>query len=180
LVGGSGEPDGGAEGIHFRDGAGVAWDAAGTPSAGGDLLDTPFAVARADSVGGIVLIGFDPRGDVGDLFVLQAPRSAGTFACADGGAPCHGRFITGVTIESTAAFDRYYSVVSGSLMLTQIGPDRMRGTFDLKLADGSSPGDTLVVDAGVVDVPYVSDEVTNGALRCLLSLVGIGTGSCDG
>jgi hypothetical protein len=172
-------PGGGPEGIHFRDGAGAEWAAAGTPSTSGDLLDAPFAVARADPVGGIVLIGFDPQGDVGDLFVLQAPRTVGTHACAEFGESCHGRFITGVTIESTATFDRFHSVVSGSLTLTQIGPDRMRGSFDLKLVDGSSPGDTLVVNGGVVDVPFVGDEVTNGALGCLLSLVGIGTGSCS-
>jgi hypothetical protein len=167
---------------------GRSYALSGTPASDpGQLLDAPFAVARADSVGGFAVIGYHRTGDdVGNLIVLQAAREVKTFTCTDettpcdvGGAEWHGRYITGVQNLSTASALRYFHLTSGTLTVTQIGPDRLRGTFSavFRAADGGPDG-TLTVENGNIDVPYVTDEVTDGSLQCLLSLVGVIAGEC--
>ena len=70
----------------------------GTPRSA--LLTQNFVAARADSVGGIVAVGYESAGNSsGNLFVLQAPRSTGTFVIlrragssgAGGGSGCASR-----------------------------------------------------------------------------------------
>jgi hypothetical protein len=167
--------------------AGVSFDVDGSartvageprPNADGSILDDEFAIARADSVAGFAVISFEPTGDdTGNLFVLQAPRQTGTYTCGDT-QPCHGRYFTGVRNLDTVSADRHYSVTEGIFVVTQIGPDRVTGSFQLTLSASDGSGDTLVVDEGTVDVPYSASEVTDGSLACLLSLVGVGQGTC--
>jgi hypothetical protein len=175
------------EGVSFQlDGQSYALsgDPARDP---GQLLNASFAVARADSVGGFAVIGYQRTGDnVGNLIVLQAPREVKTFTCTDNPVPCHqtggewhGRYITGVQSLSTATALRYFHLVSGTLTVTQVGPDRLRATFSgVFRADDGKPNHTLTVENGTIDVPYVSDQATDGSLQCLLSLVGVLAGEC--
>lgn len=169
-------------GVHFTGGS-ATYAATGSPAvqADGSVLNQQFAVARPDSVGGFAVISFDPTGDdVGNLFVLQAPRSTGTVACGFlGGEPCRGSYIVGVRNGSTATAERRFYITAGSVTVTQVGPDRLRGTFSVTFeAQDGLPDPSFTVEDGTIDVPWVDDEVTDGALGCLLSLVGIGQGSC--
>jgi hypothetical protein len=168
--------------------AGVSFDVGGSahsmageprPNADGSILHDEFAVARADSVGGFAVISFDPADDEsGNLFVLQAPRQTGTYSCATHD-PCHGRYLTGVRNLDTVSADRHFEVTAGSFTVTQIGPDRLTGSFQLTLTASDESGETLVIEEGTVDVPYSASEVTDGSLACLLSLVGLGHGTCS-
>jgi hypothetical protein len=171
-------------GVHFTGGTAI-YAANGSPAvqADGDLLNEEFAVARPDSVGGFAVISFDPTGgDVGNLFVLQAPRSTGSVACGlFTGEPCRGVYVVGVRPGSPQTVDRRFFITAGSVTVTQVGPDRLRGTFAITLeAQDGLPDASLTVENGTIDVPYVGDEVTDGALVCLLSLIGIGDGPCRG
>jgi hypothetical protein len=172
-------PDPQTAGVSF-DLGGAAHAAAGQPnaSADGSILNDEFAVARADSVGGFAVISFEPTADdAGNLFVLQAPRQTGTFACGDVEA-CHGRYFTGVRNLDTVSAERHFNVTSGTFTVTQLGPDRVSGSFRLTLTATDGSGETLVVEDGTVDVPYSGSEVTDGSLACLLRLVGVGQGTC--
>jgi hypothetical protein len=174
------EPDA-PPGIRFdQSGARTgAYAAAGEPADDpGAILRSQFAAAFPDSVGGLVIIGYQPTSQgKGDLFILQAPREAKSFECTFYSTPCHGRLLAGVTGSDHATVERWFAIVSGSLRLNQIGPERVRGTFDVTLEsqDGQS---TMSVKNGTFDVRYHSRPVTDGALACLLSLTGAGVGSC--
>jgi hypothetical protein len=150
------------------------------PDASGTILNSEFAVARPDSVGGFAIISFEPTGTgVGNLFVLQAPRQTGTYECTLFAGPCHGRLIIGVRDGNTISVDRYFHVISGSLTVTEIGPARLKGTFRLTLeANDDEPDDRIEIENGTIHVPFIESQVTDGALQCLLSLVGIGQGTC--
>ena len=172
-------PESGDESITFTlDGS--TRTLSGTP--GSSLLAQTFVAARADSVGGIVAVGYESAGNAtGHLFVLQAPRATGTYSCGDdfAASPCHGRYITGISGTSTAQFQRFFNVVSGSVTWTQIGPDRLRGTFTLSLRAGDDRPDGLMeITNGVIDVPYVADPNASGALGCLLKVAGVAGMSC--
>ena len=184
-IGGPVEVDG--DGVSFQLN-GQAYALSGSPARGaGELLDASFTIARADSVGGFAVIGYERTGDnVGNLIVLQAPREVKTFNCTASTVPCHqspgewhGRYITGVQSLGTANALRYFHLASGTLTVTQVGPARLRATFNavFRASDGK-PNDTLTVENGSIDVPYVSDQVTDGSLQCLLSLVGVIAGEC--
>jgi hypothetical protein len=148
--------------------------------ASGTILNSEFAVARPDSVGGFAIISFEPMGTgVGNLFVLQAPRQTGTYECKLFAGPCHGRLIIGVRDGNTTSVERYFHVSEGSLTVTEIGPTRLKGTFRLTLeATDEEPDNRIEIENGTIDVPYIESQVTDGALQCLLSLVGVGQGSC--
>jgi hypothetical protein len=172
-------PDSGDEAITFTlDGS--TRTLRGTP--GSALLTQSFVAARADSVGGIVAVGYESAGSSsGNLFVLQAPRSTGTFSCGDdfAASPCHGRYITGIAGTSTTQFDRFFNVTSGSVTWTQIGPDRLKGTFTLSLrALDGRPNAAMEITNGVIDVPYVADPNASGELGCLLKVAGVAGMSC--
>lgn len=169
-------------GISFTAEGGTRYAASGIPQGGGPL-SSEFAVAQPDSVGGFSVVSLEvtQSGSKGNLFVLQArPRGTGTFQCTeDGHTGCHGRYIVGVHGGTTATYDRWFTLVQGVLTITQLGPDRVRGTFTGTFeANDDQPGGSFDVQDGEIDVPYVDNEVTSGAVGCLLSLVGIGQGSC--
>lgn len=170
-------------GVDFALSSGGSHSAAGAPATSGDgsILHHEFAVAKADSVGGFAVLSFDPSANdpnQGNLFVLQAPRQTGTIACAEFGAPCHGRYITGVRDGQTIGFDKWFTVTEGRITVTMLGPDRLRGMFSIVLE--AEDGEQIVVQNGTIDVPYSADPVTDGALRCLIGLSGAGSGGCRG
>lgn len=153
---------------------GGSYRSEGMPAIGQDGLPEigSWAVARADSLGGLVIAGFQPtEGSKGDLFILQLhPIRTGEFSpCGVVGVPdCHGRFIVGVDKEDFAAVDAYYEITSGSVTLSEASTSRVAGTFSAvftRLDDGS--GDTFTVDDGVIDVPFSSDVSLANGLACL-------------
>lgn len=175
-------PDETRTGVDFGiDGVG-GHSAVGNPQqhASGTILNNEFAVARPDSVGGFAIISFEPTGQSeGNLFILQAPRETGTYECREFALPCHGRLFLGVRDGNTTSAERFFQVTDGSLTVTQIGPDRVKGMFQLTLeASDGLPDSRIVVENGTIDVPFVDSQVTDGSLQCLLSLVGVGQGTC--
>ena len=158
---------------------GAARTLSGSPAA--NLLAQTFVAARADSVGGIVAVGYESVGTRGNLLVLQSPRVAGTHSCGTSftASPCHGRYIVGIAGANTTEFQRYFDVTSGNVTWTQIGPDRLRGTFTLSLrASDDQPNGTMQISSGTIDVPYIADPNANGALECLLQVAGVAGMSC--
>jgi hypothetical protein len=158
----------------------------GTPS--GDptqILNATFAAAHADSLDGLAVIGYERTGEnEGNLVVLQAPRAAGTYTCPEGPLPCdmrsagaewHGRYIIGVRNLSTTGAQRYYHLVAGTLVVSSIGPDRLRATFTAVLRPQDDPADAITISSGSIDVPYVSSPDAAALLQCL---IGSGGSTC--
>lgn len=138
------------------------------------LLNSPFAVAHADSLDGLAIVGFEETGaDVGNLIVLQAPRHLGTFECQAGEGACdirgeawHGRYIEGVRNGSTVGADRYFHLVSGTITVTETGADRLRATFNgVFRTNDEDSDDTIVIEDGSVDLPYVNNTGVAGLVH---------------
>jgi hypothetical protein len=163
---------------------GQSYALSGSPS--GDptkILDATFAVAHADSLTGFAVIGYQRTGEnEGNLIVFQAPREVATFTCSEQGLPCdmrgdgewHGRYIVGVRNLGTAGAQRYYHLVSGTLSVSSVGPDRLRATFTAVFRS-DEPAETLTIEAGSIDVPYVSGQDVVPLLQCL---IGSGAAHC--
>jgi hypothetical protein len=179
------DPPAGEAGLAFELG-GQLHVMSGTPS--GDpaqILNATFAVAHADSLDGLAVIGYERTGgNEGNLIVLQAPRAGGTYTCPEGAVPCdmrsagaewHGRYIIGVRNLSTAGAQRYYHLVSGTLTVSSIGPDRLRATFTAVLRSQDDPADAITIGGGSIDVPYVSSPDAAAMLQCL---IGAGGSAC--
>jgi hypothetical protein len=169
-------------GVAFTANGGSRYSASGTPQSQVPLSGE-FAVGQPDSVGGFAIVSLEvtQTGSHGNLFVMQAnPRQTGTFECGEPGqSACHGRYIVGVRDGATSNYDRWFTLVEGTLTITQFGPDRVKGTFTGTFeANDNQPNPSFNVQDGAIDVPYVNDEVTSGAVGCLLSLIGVGNGSC--
>lgn len=144
----------------------------GVPTIGSGGLPevNSWAIARPDSLGGMVIAAFEPSGETtGDLFILQLhPIGTGEFTPCNifTGEGCHGRLIIGVDIEDLTAVEDWFEIVSGSVTLSEASDTRVRGTFSVTLEnqDGSQ---TITVDDGVIDVPFSSDQQLGHGLSCL-------------
>lgn len=179
-------PDGGG-GLSFR----YAGDATGSHRSSGapvlaaSGLPAPgtWAVARPDSLGGLVIAAFEQvaPGD-GRLFILQLPdRAIGARACTvhgvDGG--CHGRLFLGVDLDDASAVRATYQVVEGTVTLTAVGEARVRGSFALRLLGSADPGGSVVIEAGEMDVPLEEDVTLANGIACLArNLVEGRNGAC--
>lgn len=145
-------------------------------------LQSEFAVAFPDSVGGFVLVSYDADGS--NLFILQGLTAAtGEVACGpvEEGAACHARLFENVRIEDGIALvDGRFDLVEGTLTLTLVGPDELGGTFEARM-DRTSPEGTpqsFQIVNGTVRVDYLDEQVASGGLGCLIALTG-GGGACD-
>jgi len=129
-----------------------------------------WAIARPDSVGGMVIAAFEPSGETtGDLFILQLhPIGTGEFSPCNinAGEGCHGRLIIGVNTDDFTVVEDWFEITSGSVTLTEVSDTRVRGTFSVTLEDldGSQ---TITVDDGVIDVPFSNDQQLGHGLACL-------------
>ena len=170
------------DGISFSSTAGPSFSAEGTLTASSSavVLADEFAVARADSLGGVVLVGYDQDASGGgNLFIIQAPKATGTYTCSSS-ASCHGRYITNVTVTgNTSDADRRFEITSGTLVVASVSSGRLEGTFSGTLeSDDGAPAASFTVSNATIAVPFLAAGVTDGSLACLLSKVGIGGGSC--
>lgn len=149
--------------------------AAGSPSGSrpATLLASSFAAAMADSVGGLVVVGFQPTDPQhGDVFILQVrATSPGTYTCAGPlsvGEGCYGELMTGVARGDPAPPDRIFWITDGQVSLSTVGT-RVAGTLQLSLAaDDTLGADTIAVSDGTFDVP-MSDASVSGGLQCLIA-----------
>ncbi len=129
-----------------------------------------WAIARPDSLGGMVIAAFEPGGETtGDLFILQLhPIRTGEFTPCNiyAGEGCHGRLIIGVDIEDFTVVEDWFEVTSGSVTLTEASSVRVRGTFSITL-ENLDETQTITVTDGVIDVPFSSDQQLSHGLACL-------------
>lgn len=144
----------------------------GVPSIGsGGLPEVgSWAIARPDSLGGMVIAAFEPSGTTtGDLFILQLhPIGTGEFTPCNisAGEGCHGRLIIGVDIEDFTVVEEWFEITSGSVTLTEASSTRVRGTFSITL-ENQDGTETITVTDGVIDVPFSSDQQLSHGLSCL-------------
>lgn len=173
-------PDRFEDGINFTAG-GTPHAASGTP--GSDILSEPFAVALRDSLGGFLLVGYSKMNEnEGNLLIVQGPLREGTLECADvvSDEPCHGRYFVGVKHGESVTVERSFTIVSGSLTVTSTSGDRFRGTFRFTLqASDNGPDDTIVVEDGQIDVPFLADTLKGAGVTCLIELAS-GAPDCGG
>jgi hypothetical protein len=144
----------------------------GVPTIGSGGLPevSSWAIARPDSLGGMVIAAFEPSGETtGDLFILQLhPIGTGEFSPCGivGGEGCHGRLIIGVDTDDFSVVEDWFEIISGSVTLTEASSTRVRGTFSITL-ENQDETETITVDDGAIDVPYSSDPQLGHGLACL-------------
>lgn len=172
------EPGLGFEYDGARSGAYQSEDAEPTIGSNGLPEFGSWAVARPDSVGGLVIAAFEPTGDeAGDVFILQLLEiRTGVFEpCgifASGG--CHGRFFIGVVLDDLATVEEAFEITDGRVEITEASAERVRGTFEatFESQDGSR---TINVTDGVIDVPFSEDPFLGGGIACLARNLEAGT-----
>ena len=167
-----------SDGITFTAAGLQAFAANGTPDPN-EILASSFALSFADSLNGLVAMGFSPTDSAaGDIMILQFPRQPGTYSCGSG-LPCHGRLFTGVSLfvhpDGVTGWtsDRYFEIQSGSVVATEVGPTMLRGTFQVEM-EMPYGTETLQITDGRIDVKYnpvppASGESHRG-IECLLRL----------
>jgi hypothetical protein len=184
--GGGPVQSGDEEGLRFRYSGRISGEyrSEGTPSLSqaGVPAFGAWAIARPDSVGGLIMVGFQPTtSPQGNLFILQTrPLGTGELACTRHGSDCHGRFIVGVNTQDLSAVpDDWFEVVQGRVTLDEVSGTRVRGSFALRLVD-TSANDTIEVTDGVIDIPFSSDPVLSHGINCWARNVQNGTNEpCD-
>lgn len=144
-----------------------------------------WSVARPDSLGGLVIAGFDGEvpgfgpldNGLGDVFILQLDEiREGVFEpCgifASGG--CHGRLFVGVVLADLATVENAYEISEGRVEIIQAGSSRIRGSFDATFTSGDGTR-TITVTDGQIDVPFSSDPFVADGISCLARNLQAGT-----
>jgi hypothetical protein len=144
-------------------------------------LTDEFAVAVPDSVDGLVLLAYD--GGTSNLFILQVSSTAkGTYACGPvtGGHPCHARFFENVREQDgVVEVEGRLDLTSGTLTLSQVGPDDVTGAFEAHFErTGGQGGSTIDVFHGTIAVDLLQGPVEKGGLGCLVALT-VGATECS-
>ena len=128
-----------------------------------------WAVARPDSLGGLVIAGFQPNdGATGDLFILQlSPRRTGDFTCNEHGTEgCHGRTFLGVSPQALTVAGGTWVVTAGSVSISEASDTRVKGTMSLTLKNVRGP-ETLTITGGTIDVAYSASTTLANGIACL-------------
>ena len=162
------------DGITFTAAGLQAFAANGTPDPN-EVLASSFALSFADSLSGVVAMGFSPTDSAGgDILILQFPRQPGTYSCGTGES-CHGRLFTGMRLFEGGRYAsvKYFEIQSGSVTATEVGPTMLRGTFqvDMEMPYGT---ESLQITDGRIDVKYNPVPPAPGeshrGIECLLRL----------
>ena len=143
------------------------------------ITASQFAVARPNDIGEVTVAAYAPDGaTAGTLFALHLPREIGVHECGRTVPPCRGVLaqITrdGAVVDTAGTI----AVQSGAVVITNVEAGRLQGSFTLELHADGEPGNEVRLEAGTIDVVYVDDQVTDGALICFLAQVGLGQGVC--
>ncbi|MEW5931015.1 MAG: hypothetical protein AB1941_26425 [Gemmatimonadota bacterium] len=160
---------GGAASGSYRTSGSATLRADGLPGFG------QWAVARADSIGGIVVAGLEPTGgNRGNLFILQLRgRETGEYRCSylgtgAGARKCYGTLIVGIDLNDLSKPGEYYYVDSGTVTVTSLTGDRIRGTFGVGLRALKDESRRITVTDGRIDVPYAEGMGMFNGLTCLV------------
>jgi hypothetical protein len=108
----------------------------------------------------IVVIASDTLGTGrGNLFAIYAPPATGVTTCAPGSSQisCRigGEFITAVSSNPNEGFGESYFGYVGTVEVTELANNRVRGTFSITLESEDS-GSQVEIRAGSFDAPLVS------------------------
>jgi hypothetical protein len=164
---------GSVRGVSFEfagDRSGI-FEADGVPTVSdeGGVEHGVWTVAQRDSIGGIVIAGFQVATQAtGDIFILQLrPAAVSDFESCGPGTGCRGRLLIGLKPE-TFIPDEYFEIVSGNASITELMETRVRGSFSFTArSDGGDGDETITVIGGVFDAPIVGGE-TGMAVRCVV------------
>ncbi|MFO7894513.1 MAG: hypothetical protein R6U63_12330 [Longimicrobiales bacterium] len=173
---GPGEPEGPDDGVNFTWDGGT-YHAAGLPSFSGQEIEPEtFAIAFPDSVGGLVVSGFERKeGTVGDLFIIQlVQRATGTFTCGVG-QNCHGRILEGVDATDLQSVQTYWEIESGTVTVDTLTDDHIVGHFDGLVLGDDGTGATRSIENGTFDLELLSEADGVDIMRCFLTRVTGGT-----
>jgi hypothetical protein len=159
----------GVEGVNLQWVGGSGFTAAGSPTyAAGSVVPATFAVAIADSVGGIVIAAYQQLADRGDLFVLQLTENRlgthGPCAVITSPSACHGRIIENVTATNTTNM-AYFQVTTGTVQIQSVG-DRLVGKVSGLRLEGP---ETRIIEDGTIDLPFIQGEDAIRMMRCFLA-----------
>jgi hypothetical protein len=111
--------------------------------------------------------------------VQLASLQTGEFTPCEPNADCHGRIFFGVNVDDFSDYDHYFEILSGSVTITEIADDRLRGSFEFSASDeGGAGSQTITVSDGELDVPLGSTTESD-AVRCMADGAATGTnGPC--
>jgi len=157
--------------LSYTDGSGYHASGAPTLDGSGDVTSAPFAVAVRDSLGGVVITGFQPtQGRLGDLFVLQlSPVRVGTFGSCGSDASCHGRILEDFDAEARQAGGTSWEIVAGTVNVDEVGSDRIKGSFsNLVLQAQDTVESDRTVPSGTFDLQLLSEAEGKQATTTLL------------
>lgn len=135
----------------------------------GATSSTTFSAAIIDQ-DGIFLIGNEARANGrSDVFGLGVPERRGTTTCqaADFDCEVSGAFFINAP-EDIELSDGIFAGYEGSVEVTRLTDDRVRGNFSLDLVDfaSASPTPAVVrVRSGTFDVPILTEAELGGSLN---------------
>ena len=161
------------EGLQLTFAEGGTHTAQGEPSfAGGQLGAGTFALAFADSVGGLVITSFQVTdGSVGDLFVLQINEVAvGTWGPCRVGGDCHGRILEGLDREDLQSPPVHWEMIDGEVVVEALVEGRITGRLSDLTFEGAE-GTTRAVESGTFDLPLLSHAEGIAIMQCFLASV---------
>jgi hypothetical protein len=135
----------------------------------GATTASTFSAAIIDQ-DGITLIGNETRtSNRSDLFLMLVPERRGTTSCTANDFDCEmfGLFFINVA-ENDDLSDGIFAGSEGSVEVTSLTDNRVRGNFSLNLEDFESTSGTPPVvrlRSGTFDVPIVTEAELGGSLN---------------
>lgn len=176
--------EGDPSGVEFSTGAEVAFSAAGLPELTGDRpAAVDFAVAFPDSLGGLVIAGFEVvAGTRGNLFVLQlADVASGEFGPCGISSVCHGSLLVDMDPEYVTVVRESWALSAGRVTVSSVSGSRVTGSFEGFRYIGPNHEETfLEIGGGSFDVPLLDEKATRLAMECFVVRVNDGTCSPSG
>lgn len=166
-------------GVEFSTGGDVAFSAAGLPElTDGRPAAADFAVAFADSLGGLVIAGFElVDGTRGNLFVLQlADVATGEFGPCGIGADCHGSLLIDMDSQNVTVVREFWALAAGGVTVSSVAEGRVSGSFEGFQYLGPNQEETILdMGDGSFDVPLLDEETSRLGMECFLVRVNGGT-----
>ena len=144
-----------------------------------------WALARPDSLGGLVITGFDGEvggfgpvdNGLGDVLILQLNHiREGSFeSCGSSGSSgCHGRFFVGVVLIDLSIVQEAFEITAGRVEIDDISGSRVRGSFEATFTNDDGSRTITVID-GVIDVPFSLNHTVSKSVGCLARNLEAGT-----
>ena len=158
-------------GMHFIHSTGPSHRASGPAVSGSGIPTKNDAFAHANSANVYLLSYADGESAERTVLVLKAPRSAGVYQCGGGASRCSGGFAIVRVSPGGVEARRRFHVTSGTLILTEYRPSRVRGRFTGTFtAPDDLPGAVFTADADI-DLQFASSARAITMLEWTVSLL---------